>query len=227
MRLIGIRLRQHKVRRRLQLEASNAGPTVDVDDNETAKVPAAEENVKELICGFAKHNSVAIPDIKKMKSVVVDGIKEKVPVRFRRDTLRILHNKFLLENTDVEVSFSHFAKHFPTETVVIPGAEDWGTAGCGKCLNPRFKVEALHKAGCTTMSSEEMCEQMRLVTNTTNNTTAWNLNLDKDIPDEVTFMKWVKVDADGSSVPIDRKEQFTKSKSLFQAGMITRLIQSF
>ena len=79
---MGIRLRQHKVRRRLQLEASSAGPTVGVDDNETAKVPAAEENVKELVCGFAKHNSVAIPDIKKMKSVVVDGIKEKVPVRF-------------------------------------------------------------------------------------------------------------------------------------------------
>ena len=58
LRLMGIRLRQHKVQRRLQLEASSAGSTVEVDDNETAKAPAAEENMKELICGFAKHNSV-------------------------------------------------------------------------------------------------------------------------------------------------------------------------
>ena len=91
--------------------------------------------------------------------------------------------------------------HYHTSpNVSPPSAEDWETAGCLKCLNPRFKVEALNKAGCTTMSSEDMCEKMKVVPTDTDGTT-WNLNLDKEIPEEMRYMKWIKVDAEGSSVP--------------------------
>ena len=140
-------------------------------------------------------------------------------MRFRSLNLKLLHEQFLSENADVEVSLSHFSKHFPTNTVVIPSAEDWGTAGCSKCLKPRFKVEALNKAGCTTMSSEDMCEKMKVVPTDTDGTT-WNFNLGKEIPEEMRYMKWVKVDAEGSSVPIDRKVAYVKEQEVFKAELV-------
>jgi hypothetical protein len=192
-------------------------------EHDTGNTPAPSEAVKALIIKFADNNSVAIPDIKKMKVVEKDGVKEKVPVRFRSETLKVLHLKFLAENPENEVSFSYFSKNFPTDTVVIPSAEDWGTAGCAKCLNPRFKVEELRRLGCTSMTAEEMSERMTLTTSSTSNSPVWNLHLDKALPDQVTYCKWVKVNAEGSSVPIDRKVEFTKTSPLFSAELIREL----
>ena len=42
--------------------------------------------------------SSSIPDIKKIEVVKKYGVKDKVPVRFRRETLKVLHLKFLAEN---------------------------------------------------------------------------------------------------------------------------------
>ena len=45
---------------------------------------------------------------------------------------------------------------------------------------------------------------MKVVPTDTDGTT-WNLNLGKEIPEEMRYMKWIKVDVEGSSVPTDRK----------------------
>ena len=218
LRVLGVRLRRNRAQKHLFQGISTPEP-----EHDTGNIPAPSEDVKALIIQFAENNSVAIPDIKKMKVVKKDGVKEKVPVRFRRETLKVLHLKFLAENPENEVSFSYFSKNFPTDTVVIPSAEDWGTAGCAKCLNPRFKVEELRRLGCTSMTSEEMSERMTLTTSSTNNSPVWNLHLDKALPDQVTYCKWVKVNAEGSSVPIDRKVEFTKTSPLFLAELIREL----
>ena len=52
---------------------------------------------------------------------------------------------------------------------------------------------------------------MKVVPTDTDGTT-WNLNLGKEIPEEMRYMKWIKVDAEGSSVPTDRKVVYVKEQ---------------
>ena len=84
-------------------------------------------------------------------------------------------------------------------------------------------MEELRRLGCTSMTSEEMSERMTLATLSTSTSPVWNLYLDKALPDQVTYCKWVKVNAKGSSVPIDRKVEFTKTSPLFLAEFIREL----
>ena len=67
--------------------------------------------------------------------------KKKEGVRCRRDTIEILHEKFLAEAI-VECLLSNFARYLP-KNVVKPKPEDWGTSLCKTCSNPELKIEAL------------------------------------------------------------------------------------
>ena len=213
---LGLRFRlrkNQKVRKALQYQ-QNSG--------ENSNVVETLDELQTKVVKFAEQNSIPIPDIKKMKTLKIDGHKEKVPIRFRSENLKVLHKMFLSENSELEISLSHFSKLFPTETVVIPSSEDWGTALCVKCLNPRFKMEALRAVGCTKMSAEEMYEKMKLIT-TKNNTTVWDLHLDQEIPQVIKYRKWVKEDSEGSSSKIDRKVAIDKPSNLFKAELVREL----
>ena len=65
----------------------------------------------------------------------------KKGVHYRRDTIEILHEKFLAEAM-AECSISTFASYLP-KNVVKPKPEDWGTSLCEMCLNPELKIEGL------------------------------------------------------------------------------------
>ena len=67
--------------------------------------------------------------------------KKKEGVRYRRDTIEILHKKLLAEAM-VKCSLSTFARYLP-KNVAKPKPEDWGTSLCKMCLNPELKIEAL------------------------------------------------------------------------------------
>ena len=109
------------------------------------------------IVTFAENQSQEVPNIKKMRVVHFTSAdcseKEKVALRFRRENLEVLDAIFLSQHPEHDVSLFWFKKLFPT-------AEDWGTALCIKCLNPRLKVEALQKAGCTNKSLLEVYSDM-------------------------------------------------------------------
>ena len=66
---------------------------------------------------------------------------DKKGVHYRRDTIEILHEKFLAEAM-AECSISTFAWYLP-KNVVKPKPEDWGTSLCETCLNPELKIEGL------------------------------------------------------------------------------------
>ena len=60
---------------------------------------------------------------------------------------------------------------------------------------------------------------MKVVPTDTDGTT-WNLNLGKEIPEEMRYMKWIKVDAEGSSVPTDWKVVYVKEQEAFKAELV-------
>ena len=68
-------------------------------------------------------------------------IKKKEGVHYHRDTIELLHEKFLAEAM-VECSLNTFARYL-LKNVVEPKPEDWGTSLCKMCLNPELKIEAL------------------------------------------------------------------------------------
>lgn len=77
------------------------------------------------------------PDKKKV--VEIDG--DIVPLRYRLDNLKILHQKYLASQP-LNCSLSTFQRHVP-KNVRRPKAYDWGTCLCATCLNPTLKYEKL------------------------------------------------------------------------------------
>ena len=67
--------------------------------------------------------------------------KDKEGVCYRRDTLEVLHEKFMWEEM-VECHYSTFTHNIP-QNIRKPKPEDWGTSLCKTCLNPELKMEAL------------------------------------------------------------------------------------
>ena len=67
--------------------------------------------------------------------------KDKEGVRYRRDTLEVLHEKFMCEEM-VECHYSTFRQNIP-KNIRKPKPGDWGTSLCKTCLNPELKMEAL------------------------------------------------------------------------------------
>ena len=67
--------------------------------------------------------------------------KKNDGICFRRDTLEILHERFMME-TLIECSLRSFTRYIPP-SIKKPKPEDWGTSLCKTCLNPELKVEAL------------------------------------------------------------------------------------
>ena len=129
-------------------------------------VPLSEQEATpaQAVYEFAVNNSIEIPDVKKMKLIKSSetGEKKRVPVRFRSETLDLLHSEFLSEYPEFDIAFSSFCRYFPTDTIILPSCEQWGTALCVKCVNARFKAEALQKAGCTNKTADQLCIDMEL-----------------------------------------------------------------
>ena len=232
-RKLGLRIRTYgSTRKRIRTDAKRKlfPEVIDLSKDlpEDNNDDCLNKTTQEAVVEFALKNSCDIPDVKKMKLLKLsegDGDhKERVPVRFRYDTLDILHSIFLSEHPDIDIAYSTFSRNFPTETVILPKSEEWGTALCVKCLNPRLKAEALQKAGCTSKSADELCESMVLVTTKLPIVSSyWDLQLTESIPKQIKFLKWIKVDADGSSVKVDRKVEITKDCGTFKAEFVRDL----
>ena len=78
------------------------------------EIPVSVLGEKMIAFMLDNYNSFECPD------------KKKEEVRNRRDTIEILHKKFLAEAM-VEFSLSTFAWYLP-KNVVKPKLEDWGTS---------------------------------------------------------------------------------------------------
>ena len=78
-------------------------------------------------------NSFECPDAKK------EG------VWYRRDTVEVLHEKFVAEAM-VDCSMWTLTRYIPSN-VVKPKPQDLGTSLCKLCLNPELKVESLREPG--------------------------------------------------------------------------------
>ena len=74
-------------------------------------------------------------------TILLNAHIKKEGACYRRDTIEILHKKFLAE-AKFECSLSTFARYLP-KNVVKPKPEDWGASLCKTCLNPELKIEAL------------------------------------------------------------------------------------
>lgn len=170
--------------------------------------------------------SQELPDIKKMVTVTYsDKTTETIPLRFRSETLEILHSEFLSQHIEHDIHYSTFARLYPTDLIKLPKAEEWGTALCTKCLNPRFKVEALQSVGCYTSqrTAEKICFSMALKKKP-NGTTYWDLDLDKEpLPDTIKFLRWEKVLPEGSKVKVDRKTSVNKDSAAFKYDFVRDL----
>ena len=73
--------------------------------------------------------------------------KKKEGIRYWRDTIEVLHEKFMCE-TMIECSEHSFSRYIP-ENILKPKPEDWGTSVCKVCLNPQVKVEGLKNSNVT------------------------------------------------------------------------------
>lgn len=131
-----------KTRKKVVRAAAEAGPKTVVRSlgfRDRCRTPSSESSPSSLalkVQKFATRNSVPVPDKKR-------GIDKKGNlIRFRIDTLNILHAKF--EATIEDISFSHFCRLFPVN-VKIPRPDEWGTCLCLKCTNPKMKFLALIK----------------------------------------------------------------------------------
>ena len=124
VRKMGLRIRTYgSTRKRIRTNAQRQlFPEVidfskDLPKNNDDQDYCITKSTQEAVVEFALKNSCDIPDVKKMKILKLsEGDKERVPVRFRYDTLDILHSKFLSEHPDIDIAYSTFAKNFPTET---------------------------------------------------------------------------------------------------------------
>ena len=67
--------------------------------------------------------------------------KDKEHIRYWRDTLKVLHHKFICEE-DVDCSYRSFCRYVP-DMIKKPKPEDWGTSLCKTCLNPELKLDGL------------------------------------------------------------------------------------
>ena len=92
------------------------------------EIPVSDLGEKIIAFMLDNDNSFECPD-------------KKEGVCYCRDTIEILHKKFLAEAM-VACSLSTFAWYLP-KNVVNPKPEDWGTSLCKTCLNPELKIEAL------------------------------------------------------------------------------------
>ena len=63
--------------------------------------------------------------------------KKKEGIRYRRDIIEVLHEKFMCE-TMIECSARSFGRYVP-ENIPKPKPEDWGTSLCKVCLNPQLR----------------------------------------------------------------------------------------
>ena len=81
--------------------------------------------------------------------------KDKEEIRYRRDTLEVLHEKFMCEE-NIDCSYRNFCRYVP-EQIKKSKPQDWGTSLCKICLNPELKVEGLKSSnvGCSTDVSVE------------------------------------------------------------------------
>ena len=80
--------------------------------------------------------------------------KTKENVRYRRDNLDVLHEKFMGEE-NVECSYCHFCCYVP-EQIVKPKPEDWGTSLCKMCINPELKAEGLKNSVGTEINIDNL-----------------------------------------------------------------------
>ena len=67
--------------------------------------------------------------------------KDKEHIRYRRDTLEVLHHKFMCEE-NVDCSYHSFCRYVP-DMIKKPKPEDWGKSLCKTCLNPESKLDGL------------------------------------------------------------------------------------
>ena len=63
--------------------------------------------------------------------------KKKEGIRYRRDIIEVLHEKFMCEAM-IECSARSFGRYVP-ENIPKPKPEDWGTSLCKVCLNPQLR----------------------------------------------------------------------------------------
>ena len=73
--------------------------------------------------------------------------KKKEGIRYRRDTIEVLHKKFKCE-TMTECSARSFGRSVP-ENILKPKPENQGTSLCKVCLNLQLKVEELKNSNVT------------------------------------------------------------------------------
>ena len=73
--------------------------------------------------------------------------KKKEGIRYRRDTIEVLHKNLMCE-TIIECSACSFSRYVP-ENILKPKLEGWGTGLCKVCLNPELKVEGLKNSNVT------------------------------------------------------------------------------
>ena len=117
------------VKKKLRLEGYQVRSDRLFVDDEVEAPEIAEKFVKFMM---DNDNSFECPD-------------KKEGVRYRWDTVEVLHEKFMAE-TMVDCSVRTFGRYIPSN-IVKPKPQDWGTSLCKTCLNPELKVECLREPG--------------------------------------------------------------------------------
>ena len=78
--------------------------------------------------------SIVTPDLKKAKK----------GIQYRLASLQELHQRFQVDESAAECSYSQFT-HYVPENILNPKPEDWGTCLCMTCLNPELKLESIKR----------------------------------------------------------------------------------
>ena len=106
------------------------------------RINATVKNLQKAVKKFFDRDDVSriSPDVKKL---VCDPSEpgNKVPLRYRLSTLKMLHAKFEAES-ESSCSYQTFCNYAPYY-VVKPKPTDWGSCLCRTCLNPELKLQKL------------------------------------------------------------------------------------
>ena len=64
-------------------------------------------------------------------------------MQYRSFSLKVLHEKFLADDKE-DISFAQFTRYAPSH-ILKPKPENWGTCLCMRYINPKHKLESLHR----------------------------------------------------------------------------------